>query len=129
MDVLELTIGGVPVALLLGFLLPSRGRALALLGLVIAVGFWIVVVVNVAVSDDSTASDNGDGWSLGEYVVFGGLNLAMFFAIWMLCAWGGRRLRLRFWPKNAFESRGPMSASSRLDDPSERGFPTSDRKL
>jgi hypothetical protein len=98
MDVLELTIAGAPLALLLGFLLPSRGRALALLGLAVAVGFWIVVVVDIAVSDDSTPSGDGDSWSLGEYVVFGGLNLAVFCAIWILCAWGGRRLRLRFGP-------------------------------
>lgn len=96
---MELTFAGVPLALLLGFLFPSRGRALALLGLAIAVGLWILLLVSVAVTEDSTPSGDGDSWSFGEYVVFGGLGLVVFFAIWIVCAWVGRRLRLRFGPR------------------------------
>lgn len=95
MNILALSIVA-PFGLVLGFVLPSRSRIFVLLGMAAAVGLWILIVVSVAVSGDSTG--NGESWSLGEYAALGGLSLAVFAAIWSLCVRGGRWLRLRVGP-------------------------------
>jgi len=98
MNILVLTAVAIPFALVLGFVLPSYGRILVLLGLAAAVGLWILILVSVAL-DGSSYSGNGESWSLGEYALLGGISLAVFAAIWGLCVRGGRWLRLRFGPR------------------------------
>lgn len=66
-----------------GFLFPRHGRAIALAGLVLAIGYWIRFWFG-----------GTGGWSRGDTLAFGAVYLGVCLVVFLVAALGGRLLRL-----------------------------------